>query len=151
MPIVLFNFPTVQLKAYVVQSPVNESNHKKTSYRYDLTEELLPARKLAIEKALSEQKRLYQLAENDDSLAKRISLYLEYIESSPDQTIKPKAKRFYLLDNRENDDFRIHALDFEVALWSAAEHNPPIREIIHDELIFVAIDQLFSELWYFFY
>jgi hypothetical protein len=59
-------------------------------------------------------------------------------------------KHFYLLDSRYDNDYKIQALDYEVALWAAVEQYPPTREVISGELTYVAIDQLFSELWYFY-
>jgi|GEM_PF-3939210 hypothetical protein len=147
MPLVLYNFPKVQLKSYVVQSITDEKTQRQISYRF--SKPSLIIRQRAIEKALAERDRLMKLPDGE-RLIDRIKLYLEFNTAREGQNTLPKRSRIYLLNGKANIDDQLLLLDAEAAHWIASEQFHTQRNIIEGNKTWVAIDQMFTELYYFY-
>jgi hypothetical protein len=146
MPLILFNFPKITLVAYVTETIFDADHLLTVKYRYDATT-ILDARSLAIQKVLSERKRLNKMSHDDGSLLEHLRVYLEYLESPREQSQTEKLQRHYIYDGgNSHDDNPLHALDFETALWIAAKENAPTIEVETADLTYVVIAQCSAEL-----
>lgn len=146
MPLILFNFPKTRLVAYVTETIFDESHLQTVKYRYD-SPTILDARSLAIQKALSERIRLNKLSVNGEDLLKHLRVYLEFNQANAKQGQSDDLQRHYIYFGTGTiDDSPLLALDYETALWIAADQNPPTAEVASGDLTFVVIAQCSSEL-----
>ena len=146
MPLIMFNFPKTRLVAYVTGTIFDETHLQTVKYRYD-SPTILDARSLAIQKVLSERKRLNKMSHGDGSLLKHLRVYLEYLESPREQCQPEKLQHHYIYDGGDSyEDDPLHALDFETALWIAANQNAPTIEVETADLTYIIIARCSTEL-----
>jgi hypothetical protein len=146
MPLVLLNFPSIQFLGYVVETILDKNDARTVSYRFENPDDILVARNLAINKALAEKKRFNGLTGSDNALIGRIRVYVEHIESRPEENPTEKLKRHYILDGKTDNNFQLHLLDYESALYMATEIPAKMIDVEAYGLTFVVIEQCHNEL-----
>ena len=149
MPLILFNFPQISLKGYVVQKVLNNKKLKTISFRYN-DADFLTARTKAIAKAfeIREEFKLAGLWNQQNYW--RLPLYLEFIESRPEDSSCPVTKRIYLLDGSVTTCQQLMQLDLESAYLLGAKKEFPTVELDCGELTFVAVNQHLLDIVNFF-
>jgi hypothetical protein len=147
MPLVLLNSQSIQLKSYVVKSISDVQTHRRITYKFDKPS--LDTRLHAIEKALAERDRLMKLP-GGEKLKDKIKLYLEFTTDMAGQNMPPKRSKIYLLNGASNIDDQLQWLDVETALWVSAQEPHTTREVSDGNKTWVVIDQLFTQLYYFY-
>jgi hypothetical protein len=146
MPLVLLNFPSIQFLGYVVETILNKNDLRIVSYRFENADDILKARQLAVHKALAEKKRFNGLTGSDNRLIGRIRVYVEHIERRPDENPPDKLKRHYILDGKIDNNYQLHLLDYESALYMATSVPAKMIDVEAYGLTFVVIEQCYNEL-----
>jgi hypothetical protein len=88
MPLVLLNFPKIDLNGYVVQARMLNKKVNALHFRYT-DADFLSARAKAVNKALELKEQLYQTGQWKLLDYIRIRLYLEFKQSRPENHDKP--------------------------------------------------------------
>lgn len=145
MPLVLLNFPKIDLIGYVVQARMFNKNFNALHFRYT-DADFLSARAKAIKKALELKEQLYQAAQWNLVDCGRVRLFLEYKQSRPENHEKPTTERLYILDGSLEPCNQMKLLDLEAAYLLGAKKVFPQYEIDCGLLTFVAVYQNLVEL-----
>jgi len=144
MPLVLFNFPHIELKGYVVR--VSGGKAPKTIYYRFNDADFLTARIKAVRKAIEIKEQFMLARQWNEAAHKRIQLYLEYDKSRPEELKKPVAERIYLLDGATPPCQQLLQLDLESAHLLGAHKEFPTVEVDCGSMTYVAVNQKLLEL-----